>query len=998
MAGNSEKIDEIIDPVALKQVEDLDKALDVLTGKFVEATKAAIALNNATGGSNTIAAFKKNADESTKATKVVVDNATKAQAAQQKLSDAKTKSAAKDEAEMQKTLASMVKIQGQIDKNSRAYVELVKNRDLARDRARDIGATFGEKSPLFEEASKEANGFDQQIKGINDKLGDYTGNVGNYAEAAYGFIRKVAYALPGVGIGGIFALAINPILDLVKALQQGQTIVETGYEVTRKANDAYAEQTIAVKNLVDEVLNQNTAIERRGQLLEDLNKISPVYFGNLKNEADIIDKLPEAYKRYNDALLLTSKIQAIQGIQADKYKEILSLQQDIIENNDPTNPNRQGPLSELTGAFRDLFEFTKSDKIDNLQKTLKFLQGLTSSTQTDLTKAGGAPSGDDLERLQRISNNSIELNRIQLQSYIEMQDKISQNDAKSYNAREIALKNSYNAQLTLQQLTEAQSLNDIALTQDKREVIEKQGAADILKIQSDLASKQKDLTDKASAQNLANFTQDIETQKKTLKRIIDDTGANFDVRLDAIGDFYNKSAMLIDKNERAQVKAAGDNDLSIKNAIKKALNDRLDLDIQAGEDTDKILLQANNKLKQIYEVGIKDQTGALAQEIIDFKDAQDTKLIALEQYRSDAIKEQTNLYKNGEISAAQYNQNIYDLEAEVSKERIDLQLQTAQKIIDARKEDLKFGIGSAKDLQKAQDDLAKLQIQSSDLATKVELDNIKKLEQARQQLHQKEQELALASIALIQQIVDKGYQNQLDALKAQSDQITANSQLEKDAVDRSLLSSQQKADKEKLIDAQAAAQQQAISDKENDIKRKQAEFDKAASIARIIESTAVAVVQALTIPILGLALAGTIAALGAVQLATVIATPIPKYKMGTDSAKGGLSIVGDGGTELLQYPNGKSFLSPSTDTLMDLPTGTRVTPHNKLMSMLARPEKIQYVGGQAIDMGALSDIMADSTRQTVKAIKSQPKPVINGWLNEVRNSQAWQAYSNNHFR
>ncbi len=54
------------------------------------------------------------------------------------------------------------------------------------------------------------------------------------------------------------------------------------------------------------------------------------------------------------------------------------------------------------------------------------------------------------------------------------------------------------------------------------------------------------------------------------------------------------------------------------------------------------------------------------------------------------------------------------------------------------------------------------------------------------------------------------------------------------------------------------------------------------------------------------------------------------YAKGTPAGghPGGLAVVGDGGgSELVTLPSGRAFLSPSTDTLLDLPKGSHVTPH-----------------------------------------------------------------------
>jgi len=67
---------------------------------------------------------------------------------------------------------------------------------------------------------------------------------------------------------------------------------------------------------------------------------------------------------------------------------------------------------------------------------------------------------------------------------------------------------------------------------------------------------------------------------------------------------------------------------------------------------------------------------------------------------------------------------------------------------------------------------------------------------------------------------------------------------------------------------------------------------------------------------------------------------VPQYAKGTNNHPGGPAIVGDGGKEeLIQLPNGRTFLSPNRDTLIDLPKGSSVLNGNateKLMSLLPK--------------------------------------------------------------
>ncbi|PIC88432.1 phage tail tape measure protein [Sporosarcina sp. P21c] len=55
---------------------------------------------------------------------------------------------------------------------------------------------------------------------------------------------------------------------------------------------------------------------------------------------------------------------------------------------------------------------------------------------------------------------------------------------------------------------------------------------------------------------------------------------------------------------------------------------------------------------------------------------------------------------------------------------------------------------------------------------------------------------------------------------------------------------------------------------------------------------------------------------------------VPQFHAGTDAHKGGLMVVGDKyGREIVELPNGQTFISPDTDTLVNAPKGTRVIPN-----------------------------------------------------------------------
>lgn len=133
--------------------------------------------------------------------------------------------------------------------------------------------------------------------------------------------------------------------------------------------------------------------------------------------------------------------------------------------------------------------------------------------------------------------------------------------------------------------------------------------------------------------------------------------------------------------------------------------------------------------------------------------------------------------------------------------------------------------------------------------------------------------------------------------------------------------------RKRAAEEESAAKNKELEKKKAELQTKQAKFQKAINMTQIIANTAGAIMKALdqggafAIP-----LVAVIAAIGALQLATVLAQPIPKYAKGTDNHPGGLAIVGDGGKNEAVMYNGKAFITPNTPTLMSIPSGAEVIP------------------------------------------------------------------------
>lgn len=137
------------------------------------------------------------------------------------------------------------------------------------------------------------------------------------------------------------------------------------------------------------------------------------------------------------------------------------------------------------------------------------------------------------------------------------------------------------------------------------------------------------------------------------------------------------------------------------------------------------------------------------------------------------------------------------------------------------------------------------------------------------------------------------------------------------------ISSEEAEARKRAAEDKTARKNEKLEKKKAQLQQKQARWDKANSIIQATIATALAVAKALP----NFVLAGIAAAMGAAQIAVIASQPIPKYAKGTDSHKGGLAVVGDGGVPETIVTEKGAYITPSVPTLVDIPKGAKVIPY-----------------------------------------------------------------------
>lgn len=201
---------------------------------------------------------------------------------------------------------------------------------------------------------------------------------------------------------------------------------------------------------------------------------------------------------------------------------------------------------------------------------------------------------------------------------------------------------------------------------------------------------------------------------------------------------------------------------------------------------------------------------------------------------------------------------------------------------------------------------------------------------AAEELANRKKELLQSVFDFGNQLIENRFEKQQQELE---DELEVNEDWEDDRLaqierleESGAITKEQAEARKQVVQDQTALKEQEIERKQAELQRKQAVYEKSMTIAKIAFNTALGISAAWSNPFTAPAMIPLIIAAGAVQTATVLATPIPEYAEGTDDHPGGLAIVGDVGKSEMVIANGRVFKTPDTDTLVELPKHAMVFP------------------------------------------------------------------------
>lgn len=788
-------------------------------------------------------------------------------------------------------------------------------------------------SKEFAEASARINELNGKIMKAEAAMGDHRRNVGNYASAFnnLGFqVQQVARELPSLTMGPQqFFLAISNNLPML-ADAYAETIAKNKKlreENLKLAADQQKQVIPAWKQMLKSIVGWQTAIVVGITLLTTYGKEIGEFISGLFKGKKAIDAISLSTEQYQNAIDNANKSAA------DELSTLKLLYNAATDSQRPMN-ERIAVVKELQRLYPNYLGNMSQEEIMAGQASIQY-QNLA----THILEVAKAKAVQD-----KISENQAKI----LELEIEEAEQLAQIEATQANIeRQRTAINSggtsdiivaYQKQLSLTEKRLKREQESLVVIQQSKQALEDTSAQLANKISvSDLIVEQPEplgansvstrLSEKRRAE-LELLEAQAQQEAAIQEQIYKDEERVYADRLDAFDKFKEAQQKVLEVQYTASREeldarlSGGDIDKDTYDAVlssldfanSEAFRELTDEQQQAGKE----LMDA------IAEGMMAETTRAVEQSAQDLDRKMQDELLAL-----------SAKYAAGEIKKEEYEKESAAITDRYAVERFNTEIGLLDQLLN--KEELTAE--AREETEKAKDD-AVLEYQKYINDQRIREnervgDEEEKEAEKREQIAKKEAELKKQLLQEVFNLASALSDAQLEKELARLDKLSEeNEQWKEDEIARIERLAEQGVISEEHADAdiqgiedQAAAREEEIEKKRIEAERKNAIFEKAQAVAQAAINTALAITAALTSPFTSAAMIPLIAATGAAQIATILATPLPEYAKGTQDHPGGLAMVGDGGrAEMVVFPDGSVWRTPATDTLVNLPEHTKVLP------------------------------------------------------------------------
>lgn len=385
------------------------------------------------------------------------------------------------------------------------------------------------------------------------------------------------------------------------------------------------------------------------------------------------------------------------------------------------------------------------------------------------------------------------------------------------------------------------------------------------------------------------------------------------------------------ENRLASVKEGSKEELDLKLAKLESQRDaEIEAAMKTGADVtlinDKFDRQRVKMLEEYADKQVEKSQQAYAAESAIADNAYNQQLNKLNAKYAEELKAAGNNQAKREEITRKHEESVARLTEYYSHQKAQAAVDSIERMLDI--EDL-----SAEDRLKLEDQLAKAKIELEKAVTDAviaenqrQVDNDTQAYQKRIANAQRWLQVASDALNTINELASTIFDAKIERIEAEQEANAEAGEAEQERiselVEKNVITEEEGEARKRASEEKTARKNEELERKKQQLQHKQAVWDKANSLAQAGIATALAITQALP----NIALAAIAGAMGAIQIATILATPIPKYAKGTKDHPGGLAIVGDGGRQEVVSYGGNMFLTPDTPTLIDMPKGAEVFP------------------------------------------------------------------------
>ncbi|MFN8155587.1 MAG: hypothetical protein U0Y08_14935 [Bacteroidia bacterium] len=374
-------------------------------------------------------------------------------------------------------------------------------------------------------------------------------------QTAAGGFSKLKAAIISTGLGAFIVLIGLAIAnaDKLKEAFSGISKAQESINKSRvEAGKAAAEEQSKVAALVTEYKSANTSALRRKEIIDELQSISPNYFGSLNKEKVSIEQLTGAYDKWSKAILLKAQTDALAKNIADNNVKIAEIQNSQITD----QVSIWQTLGNAVLSFGNAGAFavkqvesgldSQKEKTEELTNTNKVLQKELEKTFSLLNKAGGNTSGDvnkanedslksaqeklstEIKFIEERKKQTLENNEQEYSSAVSTQTRIEEENRLSYERQKADLSKFTEEKKTLLLTQSTEIAQDTTLGKDDRAAqlkikneelkqLEQDYQDGLLQLDNESLQKRKELNTKSESDLLKSKQQQLESGLKVIE-------------------------------------------------------------------------------------------------------------------------------------------------------------------------------------------------------------------------------------------------------------------------------------------------------------------------------------------------------------------------------------------------------------------------------------------------------------------------------------------------